>query len=116
MALAGNIKEFGLADIFQIVSLQQKTGVLTIKSSEGNVTVLLENGLIVGDVSDFDDLEKWTDQINNYTLLAGASGFFDAILTKLKLEKTLTQPIQEVFGENALFIMGSTYPKSIDFF
>ena len=31
MALAGNIKEFGLADIFQIVSLQQKTGELIVQ-------------------------------------------------------------------------------------
>jgi hypothetical protein len=48
MALAGNIKEFGLADIFQIVSLQQKTGTLTVESEKGKVTVLLDKGFIVG--------------------------------------------------------------------
>jgi len=62
MALAGNIKEFGLADIFQIVSLQQKTGVLTIESSEGKVTVLLEKGLIVGTNATFRPIEERLEQ------------------------------------------------------
>ena len=35
MALAGDIKEFGLADIFQIVSLQKKTGALWIMFRRG---------------------------------------------------------------------------------
>jgi hypothetical protein len=62
MALAGNIKEFGLADIFQIVSLQQKTGILTIQSSEGTVTVLLESGLIVGADATFRPIEERVEQ------------------------------------------------------
>lgn len=62
MALAGNIKEFGLADIFQIVSLQQKTGVLTVESSKGKVTVLLEKGLIVGADADFRRIEERIEQ------------------------------------------------------
>ena len=62
MALAGNIKEFGLADIFQIVSLQQKTGILTIQSSEGSVTVILENGLIVGADATFRPIEERVEQ------------------------------------------------------
>ena len=62
MALAGNIKEFGLADIFQIVSLQQKTGVLTVESSQGKVTVLLEKGLIVGADATFRPIEERLEQ------------------------------------------------------
>ncbi len=62
MALAGNIKEFGLADIFQIVSLQQKTGVLTVESSQGKVTVLLEKGLIVGADASFRPIEERLEQ------------------------------------------------------
>ena len=62
MALAGNIKEFGLADIFQIVSLQQKTGILTIQSSEGEVAVILENGLIVGADATFRPIEERIEQ------------------------------------------------------
>lgn len=62
MALAGNIKEFGLADIFQIVSLQQKTGVLTVESSQGTVAVLLEKGLIVGANASFRPIEERLEQ------------------------------------------------------
>jgi hypothetical protein len=62
MALAGNIKEFGLADIFQIVSLQQKTGELIVESSQGNVTVLLDKGLIVGADASFRPIEERLEQ------------------------------------------------------
>jgi competence protein ComGC len=62
MALAGNIKEFGLADIFQIVSLQQKTGILTVESSKGRVTVLLEKGMIVGADASFRPIEERLEQ------------------------------------------------------
>lgn len=62
MALAGNITEFGLADIFQIVSLQQKTGVLIVESSQGKVTVLLEKGLIVGADASFRPIEERLEQ------------------------------------------------------
>lgn len=58
MALAGNIKEFGLADIFQIVSLQQKTGILTVEHAQQKVTVLLEKGLIVGADANFRPIEE----------------------------------------------------------
>jgi competence protein ComGC len=62
MALAGDIKEFGLADIFQIVSLQKKTGTLTIESATGKVTVLLEKGLIVGADATFRPIEERLEQ------------------------------------------------------
>lgn len=62
MALAGSIQEFGLADIFQIVSLQQKTGELTVKSSQGTVTVLLDKGLIVGADATFRPIEERLEQ------------------------------------------------------
>ncbi len=76
---------------------------------------LPDKGLIIGDVSGFDDLEKWADRIDNKTLLSGASGFFDAILTKQKLSSIKKQTTPIPFGEKALFVLGSTYPKDIEF-
>ena len=35
MALEGTIKDFGLPDIFQLIGLQRKTGLLTLKHDEG---------------------------------------------------------------------------------
>lgn len=47
MALAGKLKEFGLADIFQLIGMQKKTGVLSLKSSTDAVQVLFVDGKIV---------------------------------------------------------------------
>jgi hypothetical protein len=47
MALEGTLKDFSLADIFQLIGIQQKTGVLTLKSEEDVVTVSFEGGSVV---------------------------------------------------------------------
>jgi hypothetical protein len=48
MALEGTFKDFGLADIFQLVGLQKKTGVLTVRGESGRlVTVSFEKGMVV---------------------------------------------------------------------
>ena len=46
--LEGTFKDFGLADIFQLVGLQKKTGVLTVRGEAGRlVTVSFEKGMVV---------------------------------------------------------------------
>jgi Domain of unknown function (DUF4388)/Type II secretion system (T2SS), protein G len=53
MALEGTIKDFGLADILQLIGLQRKTGVLTLEGSANTVTVKFLEGAVVGaDTSD----------------------------------------------------------------
>jgi hypothetical protein len=47
MALEGTIKDFGLPDIFQLIGLQRKTGILTLTSDNESVTVTFENGMVV---------------------------------------------------------------------
>jgi hypothetical protein len=49
MALQGTIKDFGLPDIFQLIGLQRKTGILTLSNDRDkeNVTVTFENGMVV---------------------------------------------------------------------
>jgi len=48
MALEGTFKDFGLADIFQLIGLQKKTGVLTMRGEAGRlVTVSFEKGMVV---------------------------------------------------------------------
>jgi hypothetical protein len=48
MALEGSFSDFGLADIFQLVSHQKKTGVLTVRGEGGRlVTVSFERGMVV---------------------------------------------------------------------
>ena len=48
MALAGTLKDFSLADIFQLISLQKKTGYLTLRSATDVVTVTFLEGSVVG--------------------------------------------------------------------
>jgi len=48
MALQGTIKDFGLADILQLIGIQRKTGVLTLENGDEGVTIKFVDGQIVG--------------------------------------------------------------------
>ena len=48
MALKGTIKDFGVADILQLISQQGKTGVLVLRNEADEVTVTFLNGSVVG--------------------------------------------------------------------
>lgn len=47
MALEGTLRDFSLADIFQLIGLQRKTGVLTLRGREDSVTVTFLEGRVV---------------------------------------------------------------------
>ncbi len=47
MALKGTLKDFGIADIFQLIGHQTKTGVLHLASKEEEVHIAFSNGNIV---------------------------------------------------------------------
>ncbi len=47
MALEGTLNDFSLADIFQLIGIQKKTGVLTLKDGNEVVTVSFLNGSVV---------------------------------------------------------------------
>ena len=48
MALQGTIKDFGLGDIFQLIGIQRKTGVLTLENGPDTVTIRFVDGHVVG--------------------------------------------------------------------
>ena len=48
MALQGTIKDFALPDIFQLIGLQKKTGILTLSNDEETVTLKFRIGEVVG--------------------------------------------------------------------
>jgi hypothetical protein len=79
MALEGTIKDFGLPDIFQLIGLQRKTGLLTLKSDKETVTVIFENGMVVMADSSQKRLE---DRLGNVLVKQGR-------LSKEKLEDVL---------------------------
>jgi hypothetical protein len=47
MALQGTLKDFGLADIFQLIGMQRKTGVLTVRHEQDVAKVSFLNGQVV---------------------------------------------------------------------
>lgn len=48
MALKGTIKDFGVADIFQLISQQSKTGTLVLRNDVDEVKVIFLDGSVVG--------------------------------------------------------------------
>jgi len=48
MSLIGSLEDLSLGDILQIISLSQKSGVLTIQSEEGEGRILFRGGLVQG--------------------------------------------------------------------
>jgi hypothetical protein len=47
MALEGTLRDFSLSDILQLISLQRKTGLLTLKSPDDKVTLGFDEGKLV---------------------------------------------------------------------
>lgn len=47
MALEGTLKDFSVSDILQLISLQRKTGLLTLRNPDDTVTIGFEEGLLV---------------------------------------------------------------------
>ncbi len=47
MALKGTLKDFGIADIFQLISQQQKSGILTLASKEEQAQIGFEKGMVI---------------------------------------------------------------------
>ena len=80
MALEGTIKDFGLPDIFQLIGLQRKTGLLTLKHEQDQVTVYFENGMVVNADSASKRLE---DRLGNVLVKQGK-------LSKERLEEALS--------------------------
>jgi hypothetical protein len=70
MALQGTIRDFGLPDIFQLIGLQRKTGILTLVNDKDKetVTVTFENGMVVmGDSSE----RRLEDRLGNVLVKQG---------------------------------------------
>lgn len=95
------------ADVISIMSNSENYPVISLKHD----STLPEKGLIIGDVENVGDLAKWAAKVNDTILFSGAAGFFESILLELQFHnKTISTPFIP-FGSNALFVLGSSYPK-----
>ncbi len=99
------------SSVLSIIGASQDISVINLKPDEE----LPESGLIIGDATSSDDLEKWTSRIDEKTLIAGASGFFGALLAKqCSIQPAIEAPFFP-YGQNSLYVLGSTFPKNFDF-
>ena len=71
-----------------------------------------EKGVIVGEVKSEGDLNEWARIDHSDVLLAGASGFFRAILETAGFAQKVHQPSGPVLTGPMLYVLGSAYDKS----
>ena len=74
------------------------------------------SGMMIADVTGSDDLSEWASMVSQEMVVAGGSGFFDALLAAKYSPKVSADPPDLSFGEGSLFIFGSMYPKQEDMF
>jgi Domain of unknown function (DUF4388)/Type II secretion system (T2SS), protein G len=104
MALQGSIKDFGLPDIFQLIGLQRKTGVLTLKSGSESVTVTFENGMVVNADSSSKRME---DRLGNLLVKQGK-------LSEERLEEVLLKQKQTLQRLGHILVAGNyILPKDL---
>lgn len=74
---------------------------------------LPETGIVVGEATQNADLQAWAARMDNTTLIAGASGFFTAMLDKMlagkPAAKSVIKPERLPFS---LFVCGTTFSNS----
>ncbi len=94
-------------NVLEIVSPVKNFSLLSLKPND----TIPEQTLAFGDVENLEDLRKWTLNLNDDTLYAGASGFFNSLLLSiLQTKPGKKQPIIP-FGKNAILVLGSLYAK-----
>src|SRR4030066_1278683 len=94
MSLEGSIKEFGLAEILQLISMQKKSGIVSISHEGESTTLNFDNGQLVFATSIFGGETK---RLGEILVNSGK-------LTKKDIEKTLR--IQETTNDKigAIFV------------
>ncbi|MBN1884063.1 MAG: DUF4388 domain-containing protein [Candidatus Krumholzibacteriota bacterium] len=70
MALEGNVKDFGLSEIFQLISLQKKSGMLSVTGEE-NMVIFFRDGFII---STRDRRSRGRDPLKDYLMRYGFLG------------------------------------------
>ena len=99
MALEGTIRDFGLPDIFQLIGLQRKTGLLTLtnEKDDESVTVTFENGMVVMADSSARRLE---DRLGNVLVKQGK-------VTRERLDEALAVQRQTLQRLGHVLVSGS---------
>ena len=95
MALEGTLRDFSFADILQLISLQRKTGVLTLKSGDNVTTVSFVEGNIVGAST----LNQHTEDLIGLILLKRGEIEADALERALQRQEETLQRLGRILIE-----------------
>lgn len=74
--------------------------------------LLPDDGLIIGNTADETDLEHWAGRLDEETVMAGGSSFFNTLLRRIKVDDVPADPIDFAFGKKAIYVCGSAFPMS----
>jgi len=72
---------------------------------------LPDAGLIIADVNSHEELYDWAVMVDDEMVVAGGSGFFDALLSIIYCKNGVIAHADLSFGESSLFVFGSMFPK-----
>ena len=98
MALEGTLRDFSLSDIFQLIGLQRKTGVLTLRSPEDVVTVSFLDGKVVG----ADSLNKRLEDRLGQVLLKTGTVTREQLDSALKKQMETLERLGHILIESAV--------------
>lgn len=97
------------SSVKEIVGLD-KPDVVSLDVSQ----VMPDEGVIIGDVKNEEEMIRWSEKIDEQTIAAGGSGFFDVLLRERWPVSKKKEPETYVLGKKSLFIFGSTFPKNAE--
>ena len=108
MALHGNLRDFSISDIFQLIGLQRKTGVLTLKSRDDVVTITFLDGRVVDSDSEKHRLEGRLGKV----LLKRGSITEEKLGQALKIQQDTLQRLGYILVKNS-FISNEELKKAL---
>lgn len=98
MALEGTLKDFSLADIFQLIGLQRKTGVLTLTSKTDTVTVTFLDGQVVA----ADNVNKKIENRLGHVLVKKGTLTEDQLKRALQIQNETLQRLGFILVEHKI--------------
>ncbi len=96
MALEGTLKDFSIADIFQLIGYQRKTGILTLKNGDEVVTVSFLNGEVVWS----DSLKKRLEDMLGHVLVRSGRISEEKLEEALQVQKETLQRMGHILINN----------------
>lgn len=99
------------SDVLEVLDPKGEYGLVNLESTDGFPSV----GMVAGDVTSDADLREWARITPKEEILfAGASGFFDALLSSMDFA-IIPGKSAFPFGNRILFVEGTSFPKREDF-